>query len=76
MGERGKADRPAPGNLRGPVCEGFSVEILPDTRVKEATDLPARSFHANLNVVDLFPSEAARARALPRMFAALRSEGL
>jgi hypothetical protein len=69
MGKRGKANPPVPGNVRGPVCEGLGVESLPDGRMEEAANPLARCFHANLNFVDLFPGEAARARALPRMFA-------
>ena len=43
---------------------------LPGERLGEAAGLLARCFHANPNFTDLFPNDRARARALPRMFAA------
>jgi hypothetical protein len=45
---------------------GASVRVIevPGDRLAEAADLLARSFQANPNLVDLFPSGKVRARAL------------
>lgn len=51
---------------------GVDVRVigLPGDRLAEAAGVLTRSFQDNPNFIDLFPDEEARARALPRVFAA------
>ncbi len=70
MAEHDKAGRQTPGPQKEMKKAGVRVVGLPRERLGEAAGLLARSFHTNPNFVDLFPTEGARSRALPRMFAA------